>query len=380
MLDAGVIIVTYVLSWYIRFRSGLFDLDPWYLSLREYMKVLFFWCRPIWSCITHFSSTRAEAGTGKKAGSLACKIQANVISLMGVTMVFFLAKLSDRYSRWVVFIFCFVNISHGSICQKYGEDGFAQGERTDIIRNIWFWLATAARQSSILTGFLQTRSEDMPCGELDDHQPRGMEYKGSRWSENRQSAGHSSAESDRWDCDHTGTGWVSQAGIYCKYVWKIRCAYKFIPDYNNIIPTKPYTEDIQDFLWSISVMYRLIMLWISLWSGQWTFLCDRCDHSFSPVMLVVSVLIKLTAPGPLIFKQERIGLQNKPFYMYKFRSMIVQKESEEKKADDKRWSEWLGRKFIRKTSIDDFTAIQCAQRRYEPGWSETRETIICRKV
>ena len=33
-------------------------------------------------------------------------------------------------------------------------------------------------------------------------------------------------------------------------------------------------------------------------------------------MLVVSVLIKLTAPGPLIFKQERIGLQNKPFYMY----------------------------------------------------------------
>ena len=32
VLDAGVIIVAYVLSWYIRFRSGLFDLDPWYLS------------------------------------------------------------------------------------------------------------------------------------------------------------------------------------------------------------------------------------------------------------------------------------------------------------------------------------------------------------
>ena len=42
VLDAGVIIVAYVLSWYIRFRSGLFDLDPWYPSLREYMKVLFF--------------------------------------------------------------------------------------------------------------------------------------------------------------------------------------------------------------------------------------------------------------------------------------------------------------------------------------------------
>ena len=43
----------------------------------------------------------------------------------------------------------------------------------------------------------------------------------------------------------------------------------------------------------------------------------------SPVMLAVAVGVKLSSPGPVLFKQERIGLNKKPFLMYKFRSMRV---------------------------------------------------------
>ena len=75
---------------------------------------------------------------------------------------------------------------------------------------------------------------------------------------------------------------------------------------------------------------------------------------FSPVMIVTAIMIKKTSPGPLIFSQERVGLQNRPFKMYKFRSMIVQDEKKEKKGwttkDDPRVTT-VGR-FIRKTSID----------------------------
>lgn len=42
---------------------------------------------------------------------------------------------------------------------------------------------------------------------------------------------------------------------------------------------------------------------------------------FSPILIIVSILIKLYSPGPVIFRQHRVGKDSKPFLMYKFRSM-----------------------------------------------------------
>ena len=55
-------------------------------------------------------------------------------------------------------------------------------------------------------------------------------------------------------------------------------------------------------------------------------------------------MIKLTSPGPIIYSQERIGLHNRPFKMFKFRSMEVQDPNKEK-------NQWTTP--IRKTSIDE---------------------------
>ncbi len=70
-------------------------------------------------------------------------------------------------------------------------------------------------------------------------------------------------------------------------------------------------------------------------------------------------MIKLTSPGPLIYKQERVGLHNQTFRMYKFRSMEIQKESEEKKAwtvkNDPRVT-GIG-KFMRHTSLDELPQL-----------------------
>ena len=135
---------------------------------------------------------------------------------------------------------------------------------------------------------------------------------------------------------------------------------KFIPDYNNIIPTKPYTEDIQG-LPVINIRHVPLNNWINRFMKRSMDIFGALVAIilFSPIMLVVSIIIKVTDPGPLIFKQERIGLKNKPFYMYKFRSMVVQKEKDEKKGwtvkNDPRVTP-IG-KFIRKTSIDELPQL-----------------------
>ena len=132
---------------------------------------------------------------------------------------------------------------------------------------------------------------------------------------------------------------------------------KFIPDYNNIIHSKPVTEDM-DGLPVINIRNVPLTDPVKATAKRAVDICGALVGIvlFSPIMLVVATLIKLTSPGPIIFKQERVGLHNKPFIMYKFRSMVQQTEADEKKGwtvpGDPRVTR-VGR-FIRKTSIDEF--------------------------
>ena len=80
---------------------------------------------------------------------------------------------------------------------------------------------------------------------------------------------------------------------------------------------------------------------------------------FSPLFLICYLVVKREDGGPAIFKQERVGLHNKPFYMYKFRSMAVQQAKDEKAAwttkNDPRVT-GIG-KVMRKTSIDELPQL-----------------------
>ena len=79
----------------------------------------------------------------------------------------------------------------------------------------------------------------------------------------------------------------------------------------------------------------------------------------SPLWIVGIIGILVSDWGPVFYTARRIGKNNKPFKMYKFRSMVVQKEKDEKKGwtvkNDPRVTP-IG-KFIRKTSIDELPQL-----------------------
>ena len=81
-------------------------------------------------------------------------------------------------------------------------------------------------------------------------------------------------------------------------------------------------------------------------------LCFLCTL-FIPILLVVTIITKITMPGPIFFKQKRNGLNDKEFYCYKFRSMKVNADADRVQAtkDDPRKTKWGN--IMRKTNIDE---------------------------
>ncbi len=135
---------------------------------------------------------------------------------------------------------------------------------------------------------------------------------------------------------------------------------KFIPDYRSVIPTVAVMEDL-DGIPAINIRnVPLNNVFNSVIKRAFDLVGASVALVISMIpMLVIAIIIKSTSKGPIIFSQVRVGLHNKEFKMYKFRSMEVQSEAKEKKAwttaNDVRVT-GIGR-FIRKTSLDELPQL-----------------------
>ncbi len=135
---------------------------------------------------------------------------------------------------------------------------------------------------------------------------------------------------------------------------------EIVPDYYRYFPARPYIDMIEDIP-IIDIRY------VPLDNSFKKHIKRMMDFIaaivaiiiLSPILIVTAVLVKLSSPGPVIFKQERIGLNRKNFEMYKFRSMQVQDEKDEKSKwttqNDPRTTKFGS--YIRKASIDELPQL-----------------------
>lgn len=79
----------------------------------------------------------------------------------------------------------------------------------------------------------------------------------------------------------------------------------------------------------------------------------------SPFLLLLVILIKLDSPGPVLFKQKRVGIHKSYFQIYKFRTMRIDTPQDcptHLLTDPEHWITRVGR-FLRKTSLDELPQI-----------------------
>lgn len=139
-----------------------------------------------------------------------------------------------------------------------------------------------------------------------------------------------------------------------------KCGTKIcvIPFYNDVIPTRPTIDMVGEI--------KLIQLRTTPLDDPLNAFVKRAFDAavsllllviLSPLFLVLAIAIKLSSPGPIFFRQERIGLNKTPFVMYKFRSMKVNDRQDtawSTSMDDRRTR--IGA-LLRKTSLDELPQL-----------------------
>lgn len=361
LLDILVTVVAYALAWFIVISGKVLPLDEGVLKPQVYFMALIF-IVPIYLILYVSFHLYVPKRIQGRRSELANICKANVIGLMLFTFVLFglrrfVSHLS-YFSTKMILAFFAANIILLE-AERISIRIFLRSLRTNGYNQKHVLLIGYSRAAE---GFIDRVSVNPEWGYhvqgiLDDHRPAGFAYKKVQvlgpTNHLEDFLASNTLDEIAITLSIKEYSNLEQIVAACE---KSGVHTKFIPDYNNIIPTIPYMEDLQ----GLPVIHIRHVPLTGVFNATMKRIVDLAGALFglivfSPLMLVTALLIKITSPGPVLFSQERIGLHNRPFKMYKFRSMEVQDPGRER-------SQWttphdprvtpVGR-FIRKTSIDE---------------------------
>ncbi len=362
LLDAMVIAAAYWFSWFLWLSGYVKENDPGIgiLSVETYFAALAA-IVPGYLILYNTFDLYSSKRTAKTIYEIFNIIKANTVGLLAVMVVLYAINIPD-FSRGMVGVFYGINIVAESLMRKSVRYGLRRMRRKGYnVKHILLVGYSRAGEEYINKIKANPEWGYEVCGILDDHVPVGAVYKGVRVTGEIETLQTVLTDNQLDEIGITlSLSDYDRLEAIVKLCEKSGVHTKFIPDYNSVIPSRPYLEDL-DGLAVVNIrrvplnnMANMLIKRLVDIAGALAaiVLC-------SPFMLTAAIAVKVTSRGPLIFKQERVGLHNKPFQMYKFRSMEVQSDAEEKKGwtvkNDPRVTK-VGR-LLRSTSIDELPQL-----------------------
>lgn len=347
--DILILFISISLAYFIRF----FILNPTpgvaYIDLHKYLQFTFI-IVPINLIIYYFLNLYDSFRAKSFSKELSSIVKANTILIVALLSILFTVKLV-HLSRLVLVIFYFVNITLVSI-KRYALRKILWNIRKkglnlkhviiigsgETAKNYLDIIKSNSSYGYNYVGYVSNDFDfegeklgnycdlfDILTKQKPDEVICALDISDAKYIENAVSA-----------CEQTGT------------------KVSIIPFCYRYIPSQPYIDQIGDIP---LINLRRIPL-DNLGNAFLKRILDICGSLFlilvtSPIMVFTAITIKCTSPGPIIFKQTRVGLNKKPFVMYKFRSMRLNSESTTAWSTNVDHRKTKFGSFIRKFSIDE---------------------------
>ncbi len=358
-IDGVVTAVAYILAWYLKFESGIIAMEAGtgFYSMETYFTALYVIVPGyvFLYYIFQLYTPKRMAGRKKEFYNI---LKANTFGALLFVVAIYAVDRRD-FSLSMILLFYILNILLATLVRNLIHT-FLRLMRKKGYNVKYILLVGYSRAAEEYINRIRSNPQwgYVVRGILDDKVPRGTIYRGVKVLGQIDNLFVILPESKLDEISVTlaleDYGRLEEIVTLCE---KSGVHTKFIPDYNSVIPSSPYMEDLQG-LPVINIRHVPLTNTLNLIFKR---IVDIVGSVFaivlvSPIMLITAIAIKVSSKGPVFFSQERVGLHNKSFKMYKFRSMCEEAPEREKEKwttrDDPRVTK-VG-KIIRKTSIDEF--------------------------
>ncbi len=364
LVDALLVGLAYLLAYPLRFRGlpalGIMIPEGGFLTFEKYVGYLVY-------IIIGYVAIYAASGlytprrTKRWIIEAVNLVKANALGILYFAFLIYIMKVSD-FSRGLFVVFAIVNFIMDMLFRYVLSKTLRAFRKNG--RNLKHVLIVGYSRAA--EGFID-RIRSNPewgyhiCGILDDQMAVGTKYRSISIIGTMDSL-EDTIEANDFDevvlcigIDEYAR--LEQLVAICE---KTGIYTKFVPDYNSIVATNPFIED----LYGLPVINIRNVPLNNIVNGFVKRTMDIFGSILAIIifgipMIITAIAVKLSSPGPVIFRQTRTGRHGKEFEMFKFRSMCVQETEDESRGwttkGDSRVT-GVGR-FIRKTSIDELPQL-----------------------